>query len=60
MNGHECDGSGIFMRWKMECSILQGEAKFNRTFHFSPNENICTIARMKDIHLIFVLYNINN
>ena len=37
----------------MECSIQRGEAKLNRKFHLSPNENICTIARMKDIHYLF-------
>ena len=49
MNGYECDGSDIFILWKMECSILRGEAKLNRTFHLSQNENICTITQMKNI-----------
>ena len=40
----------------MKCSIQQGEAKLNGTFHLSPNENICSIARMKK-HSLFVLYN---
>ena len=35
MNGYECDGTDIFMR-------------LNRKFNLSPNENICTLARMKD------------
>ena len=30
-----------------------GEATLNRTFHLSPNETICTIARMKAIHYLF-------
>ena len=31
----------------MKCSIQQGEAELNGTFHLSLNENICSIARMK-------------
>ena len=50
MSGYECNGTDIFMRWKIECSIQRDEAKLNRTFHLSPNENIYTIARMKNIH----------
>ena len=46
------------MRWKMECSIQQGKAKLNRIFHLSPNENICNIARMKNIH--YFIYNIKD
>ena len=65
MNGYECDGTDFFMRLKMECSIERGEAKLNRAFHLSLNLNICTIARMKNIHFlfqitplfIFVIYN---
>ena len=56
MNGYECDGTDIFIRWKMECSIQRGEAKLNRTFHLSPKENIMyTIARIKDIHYLFYI-----
>ena len=40
----------------MKCSIQRGEAELNGTFHLSPNENICSIARMKK-HSLFVLYN---
>ena len=29
MNGYECNGTDIFMRLEMECSI----AELNRTFH---------------------------
>ena len=54
MNGYECDGTYIFMRLKIERSIRRGEAKLNRTFHFSPNENICTIAQMKTIINCFI------
>ena len=53
MNGYECNGTDIFMRLKIECSIQRGEAKLNRTFHLSLNENISTIARMKNIHYLF-------
>ena len=38
----------------MKCSIQRGEAELNGTFHPSPNENICSIARMKK-HSLFVL-----
>ena len=41
----------------MKCSIQRGEAKLNGTFHLSPNENICSIARMRK-HSLFVLYNL--
>ena len=40
----------------MKCSIQRGEAELNGTIHLSPNENICSIARMKN-HSLFVLYN---
>ena len=40
----------------MKCSIQRGEAEMNGTFHLSPNENICSIARKKK-HSLFVLYN---
>ena len=41
----------------MKCSIQRGEAELNVTFHYSPNENICSIARMRK-HSLFVLYNL--
>ena len=53
MNGYECEGTDIFEKCKMECSIQQGEAKLNRTFHLSTNENICIITRMKNIQYLF-------
>ena len=52
MNGYKHSGTNIFMRRKIECSIQRGEAKLNRTFHLSLNEDICTIGRMKDIHYL--------
>ena len=64
MNVYECNGTNIFMRWKMKCSIERGETELNRTFHLSPNENICSIARMnkkkkkkkkKNIHYLFYI-----
>ena len=40
----------------MKCSIQRGEAELNGTFHLSPNENICSIARMKkNIHYLFYI-----
>ena len=41
----------------MKCSIQRGEAELNGTFLLSPNENICSIARMRK-HSLFVLYNL--
>ena len=38
------DGTDIFMRGKIKCSIQLGYASLNRTFNLSPRENICTIA----------------
>ena len=55
MNVYECNGMNIFMRWKMKCSIQRGEAELNGTFHLSPNENICSIARMRNIHYLFYI-----
>ena len=56
-NVYECNGTNIFMGWKMKCSIQRGEAELNGTFLLSPNENICSIARMRK-HSLFVLYNL--
>ena len=33
MNGYECNGTDIFMRLEMECSIQRDRAELNRTFH---------------------------
>ena len=52
MNFYECNGSNIFMRWKIKCSIQWGKAKLNGTFHLSPKENICSIAWMENIHYL--------
>ena len=57
MNVYDFNGTNIFMRWKMKCSIQLGFASLNGTFHLSPNENICSIARMRK-HSLFVLYNL--
>ena len=38
----------VQMRGKIECSYQQGKAKLNKTFHLSPNENICTWRYKKD------------
>ena len=37
----------------MNCSIQRGEAELNGTFHLSPNEIICSIARMRNINYLF-------
>ena len=58
MNGYECNGTDIFMRWEMEFSIQRGKAELDKTFHLSPNENSCTIARMKSIHYLFYITSI--
>ena len=47
MYGYECNGTDIF-----------GFASLNRTFHLSPNENRCTIARIKSIHYLFYITSI--
>ena len=41
----------------MKCYIQQGEAELSGTFHLSPNENICSIARKKkkNIHYLFYI-----
>ena len=57
MNVYECNGTNIFMRWKMKCAIQRSEAELNGTFHLSVNENICSIAGMRK-HSLFVLYNL--
>ena len=51
---NSCDGTPIFIRGEMKCSIQLGFASLNRTFHLSPHENICTIALIT----IHYLYNI--
>ena len=58
MNGYECDGMDIFMRWKIECSIQRGGGKliehsiFHRMKISVPSDEWKTF--------IFVLYNIKN
>ena len=51
---HSCDGTDIFMRGKIKSSIQQGEAKLNRTFNLSLNENIRTIALIT-IHYLYII-----
>ena len=50
MNGYECDGTLHFHEMKDGIQIMNGYG-FNGT-HLSPNENICTIARMK--YLLYI------
>ena len=40
-------------RWNVLFNVARGEVKLDRLFHLSPNENICPIARMKNIHYLF-------
>ena len=51
---NSCDGTAIFIRLKMKCSIQLGFASLNRTFHLSPHENICTIALIT-IHYLYTM-----
>ena len=51
---NSCDGTAIFIRWKMKCSIQLGFASLNRTFHLSPHENTCTIALIT-IHYLYII-----
>ena len=39
----------------MKRSIQRFEAELNGTFHLSPNENIFSITRMKNIHYLFYI-----
>ena len=55
MNVYGCNCTNIFIRWKMKCSIQRGEVASNGTFHLSPNENICSFARIKNIHYSFYI-----
>ena len=56
---HSCNGENIFMNWKMECSILWGEAELNGTIHLSTNENILTIARMQTFIIVLFYIQVN-
>ena len=38
MNVYECNGTNIFMRWKMKCSIQQGENYFTTRTSNSTRE----------------------
>ena len=38
---------------EIKCSIQRGKAKLNKTFHLSPNKNICTTAQMKNYQYLF-------
>ena len=51
---NSCDGTAIFIRWEMKCSIQLGFASLNRTFHLSPHENIRTIALIT-IHYLYTI-----
>ena len=51
MFSHSCNGTNIFIWWKMKCIIQFGFASLNGTFHLSPHENICSIALI-NIHYL--------
>ena len=54
MFSHSCNGTNIFIRWKLKCTIQLGLASLNGTFHLSPYENICTIALI-NIHYLYII-----
>ena len=54
MFSHSYNGTNIFIRWKMKCTIQLGFASLNGTFHLSPHENICTIALI-NIHYLYTV-----
>ena len=54
MFSHSCNGTSIFMKWKMKCTIQLGFTSLNGTFHLSPHENICTIALI-NIHFLYTI-----
>ena len=56
MNVYECNGTNIFMRWKMKCSIQRGEAELNGTFHLHRMKIFVPLHEWKK-HSLFVLYN---
>ena len=58
MFSHSCNGTNIFIRWKMKCTIQLGFTSLNGTFHLSPHENICTIALI-NIHYLYNIYEKN-
>ena len=39
----------------MKCSIQRGEVELNGAFHLSPSENICSTARIRNIHYLFYI-----
>ena len=59
---HSCNGTNIFIRRKMKCTIQLGFASFvllNGTFHLSPQENIGTIALI-NIHYLSILLTLRD
>ena len=61
MFSHSWNGTNIFIRWKMKCTIQLGFASLNGTFHLSPqaHENICTIALI-NIHYLYTMQVCNS
>ena len=52
MFSYSCNGTNIFILWKMKCTIQLSLASLNGTFHLSPHENICTI-KLINIHYLY-------
>ena len=44
MFSHSCNGTNIFIRWKMKCTIQLSFAMLNGTFSLSRCEKTCSIA----------------
>ena len=56
MNVYECNGTNVFMRWKMKCSIQRGKAELNCTFYLPTNENIFVpLHEWENIHYLFYI-----
>ena len=58
MFSHSCNGTNIFIWWKMKCTIQLGFASLNGTLHLPPHENICTIALI-NIHYLYTIVSLH-
>ena len=54
MFSHSCNGTNIFIWWKMKCSIQLGFASVNGTFHLSPQEKTEYWYHRAHNHSLFV------
>ena len=55
MNVYECNGTNIFMRGKMKCSIQRGEAELNGTFIFHRMKIFVPLHEWENIHYLFYI-----